>query len=108
MQAKIFERFNFAVFISAFALITIGLLAIYSATYGNELVSGNFTKQLISACVGIIIVLAIMYTPPKYLAMSSYLFYVLVLVLLIAVLFLGKKIKGQTSWFSMPYDTLYQ
>jgi rod shape determining protein RodA len=101
MQAKLFDRFNFAVFLSAFTLITFGLLAIYSATYGNELVSGNFTKQLISACVGVIVVLAIMYTPPKYLAMSGYLFYVLVLVLLIAVLFLGKKIKGQTSWFSI-------
>lgn len=101
MQAKVFERFNFVVFISAFALITFGLVAIYSATYGNEQVSGNFTKQLISACVGVIIVLAIMYTPPKYLAMSGYLFYVIVLILLIAVLFLGKKIKGQTSWFSV-------
>ncbi|CAG1771535.1 Peptidoglycan glycosyltransferase MrdB [uncultured bacterium] len=101
MQTKLFERFNFVVFISAFALITFGLLAIYSATYGNELVSGNFTKQLISACIGILIVLAIMYTPPKYLSMSSYLFYGLVILLLIAVLFLGKKIKGQTSWFSI-------
>jgi rod shape determining protein RodA len=101
MQAKLFDRFNFVVFISAFSLITFGLLAIYSATYGNELVSANFTKQLISAVVGILIVLAIMYTPPKYLSMSSYLFYGIVLLMLVAVLFLGKKIKGQTSWFSI-------
>lgn len=101
MQAKIFDRFNFVVFFSAFGLIAFGLVAIYSATFGNELVSGNFTKQLVSACIGVIIVLAIMYSPPKYIAMSSYIIYVIVLILLIAVIFLGKKIKGQTSWFSV-------
>ncbi|MBZ0203080.1 MAG: rod shape-determining protein RodA [Ignavibacteria bacterium] len=101
MQVKLFERFNFVVFISALSLISFGLVAIYSATYGNELVSGNFTKQLVSAVIGIVIVIAIMYTPPKFIAMSSYLFYGLVILMLIAVLFLGKKIKGQTSWFSI-------
>lgn len=101
MQAKLFDRFNFVVFISAFSLIAFGLVAIYSATYGNELVSGNFNKQLISACIGIGIVIGIMYMPPKYIAMSSYVFYVIVLIMLVAVIFLGKKIKGQTSWFSI-------
>ncbi|HAX50190.1 MAG TPA: rod shape-determining protein RodA, partial [Bacteroidetes bacterium] len=101
MQAKMFERFNFVIFISAFALIGIGLVAIYSATFGNELVSGNFTKQLVSACIGVIVVLGIMYTPSKYLAMSSYILYGLVMILLIAVIIFGKKIKGQTSWFSV-------
>ncbi len=101
MQAKLFSRFNFVVFISAFGLITFGLLAIYSATFGNELVAGNFNKQLVSACIGVAVVLAIMYTPPKYIALTSYLFYGLVMILLIAVLIIGKKIKGQTSWFNI-------
>jgi rod shape determining protein RodA len=101
MQAKIFDRFNFVVLICALGLITIGLMAIYSATYGNELVSGNFSKQLISACIGMIIVLVIMYTPPKYIAMSAYIFYGLVILMLIAVLVVGKKVKGQTSWFNI-------
>ncbi len=101
MQAKLFDRFNFVVFFSALGLITFGLVAIYSATFGNELVAGNFNKQLISAAVGVLLVLAIMYTPSKYIAMSSYIIYGIVLILLIAVIFLGKKIKGQTSWFSV-------
>ena len=101
MHIKIFERFNFVVFISALSLITIGLLAIYSATFGNELVSGNFTKQLVSASIGVFVVLGIMYTPAKYIAISSYVIYGLVIVMLIAVIILGKKIKGQTSWFSI-------
>src|SRR4030095_1923732 len=101
MQSKVFDRFNIIVFICGFALISVGLIAIYSATYGNEQVSGNFSKQLVSACIGVIIVLAIMYAPPKYLSMSSYVFYGLVILMLAAVLFLGKKIKGQTSWFNI-------
>jgi len=101
MQSKILERFNFVVFISALALISIGLIAIYSATYANETVAANFNKQLIAASIGIFIVLIITYLPPKYLSMSSYGFYLLVIVLLIAVLFLGKKIKGQVSWFNV-------
>ncbi|HJY63580.1 MAG TPA: hypothetical protein VJ455_05435, partial [Ignavibacteria bacterium] len=63
MQAKIFDRFNILVFISAFTLITIGLLAIYSATYANEQVAANFTKQLVSALIGILVVLFIAYMP---------------------------------------------
>ncbi len=101
MQIKVFERFNVVILLTALSLITIGLLAIYSATFGNALVEGNFNKQLISACIGIIVVLVIMYMPPKYIAMSSYIFYALVLCMLVAVLFFGKKIKGQTSWFSI-------
>lgn len=101
MKSKVFERFNFTVFFCGFTLITIGLIAIYSATYGNEAVSINFTKQLISAVIGFFVVLAIMYTPPKYIALSSYFIYGLVIVLLITVLVFGKKIKGQTSWFSV-------
>ncbi len=101
MQAKIFDRFNILVFISAFTLITFGLLAIYSATYANEQVAANFTKQLVSALIGILVVLFTAYMPSKYIAMSSYVFYVLVVLMLVAVLFLGKRIKGQTSWFNI-------
>ena len=101
MQVKIFDRFNILVFFCGFALITIGLLAIYSATYANEQVASNFTKQLISACAGVILVMFIAYMPPKYIAFTAYVFYVFVMILLLAVLFLGKRIKGQTSWFNI-------
>lgn len=101
MENKILDKFNLWIFISALALITFGLIAIYSATYNNEFVAGNFQKQLISAIVGIFIVLFIIYLPPKYLMMSSYIFYTLVILLLILVLIIGKKTKGQISWFNV-------
>jgi rod shape determining protein RodA len=98
---KFFDRFNVAVFVSAFGLITIGLVAIYSATNSNPEVAANFNKQLIAALFGLILVLVITFLPPKYISMSAYFLYALNLLLLVTVLFLGKKISGQTSWFSI-------
>lgn len=98
---KIFNRFNPVVFLSAFGLISIGLLAIYSATYSNPDVSGNFTKQILSAIAGLVLVLTITFLPPRYISITSYILYGLNMFLLVAVLFVGKKISGQTSWFSI-------
>src|SRR5438876_1174095 len=101
MQNKLFDRFNFVVLFSALGLLTIGLFAIYSATYGNPQVSGNFTKQIIAASAGLVMVLVIMYLPPKYLSMSAIVFYAGVIFMLILVKFFGRKISGQVSWFSL-------
>lgn len=101
MQNKLLDRFNLAIFISTFGLVTIGLIAIFSATYSIPEASGNFYKQLLFACAGIIFVIIIMYLPPKYISLSSYFLYGLNLLLLLLVLLLGKKISGSTSWFSI-------
>ncbi|RPI14851.1 MAG: rod shape-determining protein RodA [Ignavibacteriae bacterium] len=98
---KLFRRFNPVIFFSAFGLIFIGLLAIYSATYNNPDVSGNFTKQMVSAIVGLVLVLTITFLPTRYISISAYMLYGLNIMLLVAVLFIGKKISGQTSWFSI-------
>jgi rod shape determining protein RodA len=101
MQMKVFDRFNFAVLISALGLITIGLLAIYSATFSNPQVSGNFTKQVIASVAGLILILTITFLPPKYLSMSAYILYGINLIMLMLVLVIGRKILGHTSWFSI-------
>jgi rod shape determining protein RodA len=98
---KFFDRLNVPVLVSALGLITIGLVAIYSATNSNPLVASNFTKQLVAALLGVILVLIITFVPPRYIAMSAYLFYVLNILMLVLVLVIGKKISGQTSWFSI-------
>lgn len=101
MQSKILDRFNISIFISALCLIVIGLLAIYSATYANPSVHANFTKQFTAAAIGILIVLGITFLPPKYISLSAFPLYGITLVMLILVLLIGKKISGQTSWFSI-------
>jgi rod shape determining protein RodA len=101
MEAKIVDRLNISVLISSLALLTVGLIAIYSATYGNLQVETNFTKQLAAALSGVVIVTIIIFTPPKFIQLTSYIFYGLTILMLVLVLFLGKKISGQTSWFSI-------
>jgi rod shape determining protein RodA len=98
---KFFDRFNVAVLISAAGLMTIGLIAIYSATNSNPEVASNFSKQLIAALLGLVLVLVITFLPSRYISMTAYLLYGLNILLLILVLVLGKKISGQTSWFSI-------
>jgi rod shape determining protein RodA len=100
-SVKFFDRFNVPVLVSALGLITIGLVAIYSATNSNPDVAANFTKQLIAALFGVVLILIITFLPPKYISMSAYFLYVLNILLLVLVLFVGKKISGQTSWFSI-------
>ena len=101
MHYKFLDKLNVVIFTCTIGLVTIGLLAIYSATHSIPEVSGNFYKQLIFGGTGIVLVLIIMYLPPKYIAMSSYLLYGLNILLLVLVIFLGKKISGSTSWFSI-------
>ena len=101
MQYRITDRFNFTILIVVLLLITIGLLAIYSATNGNPSVADNFKKQVIGAIAGLIIMLVIYYLPPKYLQLSAFPFYIFTLFLLVLVLFIGKRVLGHTSWFSI-------
>jgi rod shape determining protein RodA len=98
---KFFDKLNVPVLVSALGLITIGLVAIYSATNSNPEVASNFTKQFVAALLGVALVLIITFVPPRYIAMSANLLYVLNILMLLLVLFIGKKISGQTSWFSI-------
>ncbi len=99
MEKKLFERFNFFVLFSALGLLAIGLLAIYSATYGTDQMTGNFEKQLIAGCAGLLMAIVISFLPPKYISSSAFLFYGMIILLLVIVLVIGRRTKGQTSWF---------
>jgi rod shape determining protein RodA len=101
MINKKFERINFVIIFCTLMLVTIGLLAIYSATHNNPEVAVNFYKQMIFAAVGLMVALIITFLPPRYLSMSSYFFYIANLTLLALVVLIGRKISGSTSWFSI-------
>jgi rod shape determining protein RodA len=99
MSDKIFKKFDILTLIFAISIVTIGLVSIYSATFSNgpEL----FHKQLTFAIVGTVIMIAVSYIPPRFLANFSVLFYIICIILLISVLFIGKRIGGNRSWFSV-------
>jgi rod shape determining protein RodA len=98
MPSKNKNRFDILTLILAIGIITIGLLAVYSATFSNGL--ELFHKQLSFAIFGFILMIFISYIPPRYISNFSILFYILTIVLLVLVLLVGKRIGGNRSWFS--------
>ncbi len=99
MKKNFFEGIDLVLLIFTLAILTAGLLAIFSATYTSG--TDYFSKQITFALFGILIMLVISYIPPRIIAKSSYYFYILALILLVLVLFFGKKISGSKSWFSV-------
>lgn len=99
MKRKFFEGIDGLLLFVTLGILTAGLLAIFSATYTSG--TDYFTKQLTFALLGIVLMLAISYIPPRMIAKGSYIFYGISLILLVLVLIFGKKISGSKSWFSV-------
>ncbi|MDT9546423.1 MAG: rod shape-determining protein RodA [Chlorobium sp.] len=78
-------------------LIVFGLLGVYSATNGTG-DTGLFFRQLTWAAVGGVAMLFVYYNDVRFFKQSAYGFYILSMVMLVAVLVLGTKVAGQTSW----------
>ncbi|KZK73599.1 MAG: rod shape-determining protein RodA [Pelodictyon luteolum] len=78
-------------------LVVFGLMAVYSATNG----SGDttlFYRQLTWALVGVVAMMFVYFNDVRVIKDGSYIFYILGMLMLVAVLIFGRKIAGQTSW----------
>jgi len=83
-------------------LIVFGLMAIYSATNGTGETS-LFYRQLTWGIIGVVFMTLIYFNDVRFIRDNAYIFYVIGILLLIAVLIFGKKIAGQTSWFKIGF-----
>jgi rod shape determining protein RodA len=83
------------------ALIVIGLFAIKSATYNHPYASGNFNKQLFFAFISLGIFFAIYFMPHRFLRFFALPSYGFTILLLLAVLVIGKSTYGAKSWISL-------
>jgi rod shape determining protein RodA len=101
MLKDFFKRFDILLLLTTVAIVAVGIVAIYSATFSNETDTDFYSKQLIFACIGFVLMIVLNYVPSKYLSNTSYIIYAISLIALIAVLIIGKKISGQRSWFSI-------
>ena len=99
MKKSFFEGLDLTILFITLGILTAGLLAIFSATYTSG--PDYFNRQLTFALFGILIMLVVSYIPPKIIAKGSYICYIISLIMLVLVLFFGKKISGSKSWFSM-------
>ena len=102
MQKNKFLSLDFTLAFILTCLISIGLIAVYSATHiADQSSGGYFSKQLTVAIVGFIIMLSLAFIPFKYIQRSSYLFYVINILLLIFVLIFGSRGFGAERWLAI-------
>jgi len=94
------ERFDYRTALVTLALIVVGLVSIYSATYDAK-AADIFHKQIVWSLMGLAVLGAVAAVPFRLLQLVSYPVYFLSLLLLVAVLLLGRTVSGSESWFSV-------
>jgi rod shape determining protein RodA len=87
-----------------FLLVLMGWLNIYAAVYNEEHknifdMSQKYGKQLIWIGSATVLAIIILFIDADFYTVFAYVFYGIVLVLCIAVPFLGREVKGSRSWF---------
>ena len=92
------DYFDRTTFLACIALIAIGLLSIYSATFDTNAAS-SFHKQILWVSLGFVMMIAVMFIPLRVIQRSSMVVFAVSLVALAAVLAVGHRAYGSQSWF---------
>jgi rod shape determining protein RodA len=93
------EYFDYKTLLVTAALVIIGLVSVYSATYDAR-VPEIFYRQMLYAGAGLVALLILAFLPFRLLQFVSYPSYFLSILLLISVLIIGRTVSGSTSWFN--------
>jgi rod shape determining protein RodA len=93
------EYFDYRILLPVLGLLAFGIVSVYSATFDAR-VPEIFYRQLVFAAVGMVVLLVLAFLPFRMLQFISYPAYILSIILLVAVLLIGKTVSGSTSWFS--------
>ncbi|MGD1839675.1 MAG: rod shape-determining protein RodA [Thermonemataceae bacterium] len=94
------------------ALVTLGILSIYSAVYDVKAPQPIYNlsiysgKQILRLAFAVILVIGIMLIDYKLFEAFAYVFYALIVLLLVLVLIVGVKIGGARSWFDLGFMRL--
>ena len=102
MNKRVLRNTEWMILICSIILFAIGLIALFSAT--QEADYSEFRKQIIWFVISIPVVIVVMMVDYNIIARFSWIFYLIFVALLVAVLF-TKPINGATSWFEIT-DTL--
>jgi rod shape determining protein RodA len=97
MQNKIDIALTFLVTL----LLTIGLIAVYSATSFTGAQSSYFQKQLIFAIIGFTLMVVAAFVPFRLIQRAAYPFYGISIILLVLVYFIGVKGFGAERWLAI-------
>ncbi len=102
LRSSQLDAYDLPTITAMIALVGVGLISIYSATYQTPMVT-YFTKQLTFSLVGMGIFLVVLFAPIHLVRASIPLLYGLAIMLLVAVLVpgIGVKIHGQRCWIAI-------
>ena len=100
MYSYLKEHFDFRTAGITLALVIIGIVSVYSATYDAR-ASDIFHKQLLWVSVGVVVFFVVTFIPYRFLQFIAWPSYFFSVFLLLAVLIIGRKVSGSTSWFSL-------
>jgi rod shape determining protein RodA len=97
-----FAKLDWAMLVSVFLLLCLGLLALYSISL-NDPGAGiiNFRKQLISCVIGFFAMFFLASYDYRVLSSYSTKMYFTILTLLLLVIFFGTTIRGTTGWIGV-------
>lgn len=89
-----------------FALVFIGWINIYAAVYNQEHqsifdITQRYGKQLLWISATVVLIFLVFLIDSNFYSFFSYLVYVGVILILIAVLIVGKEVNGARSWFEI-------
>lgn len=94
-----FKKLNWLlVFLISF-LSFVGLVMIYSATYGDD--DRVFISHFSKICLGLLIMIAVSLTDLNFIKKHAYLFYLIGIILLILATFYGIVGKGSRRWLNL-------
>ncbi len=94
------EYFDRISFLACIALVLIGLLSIYSATFDTN-AANSFHRQIIWALVGFVLMMITAFVPLRVIQRSSFGLFFISLAVLVAVLVIGRRVYGSQSWFDV-------
>lgn len=95
------------------ALITIGLLAVFSVEHHSTdpsifMMSKSYMRQFVWLIISLFVGVIIMFTDSKFFSSFAFLFYTLGLFLLVVTIFAGTDVKGSHSWLSLGGGVRFQ
>lgn len=99
------EYFDFKAFLLCIALVAIGLVSIYSATYDAG-AGAIFQKQTTWVILGFVALFVAALFPYRLLQRISFPLYAISLAALFSVLMIGKVVSGSRSWFGLADGSL--
>lgn len=97
---KLNDKFDLFIFIPVILLTMMGLMAIYSSTLNNPVVGNNFQKQFFWSIISLVVFFVVYFLPTNLFRLLSIPAYIMSLLLLMAVLVVGKEVSGSRSWLS--------